>query len=1002
MVRDTLLNFLSLPSSQPKQIISLGAGFDTSYWYLKSQNALKENDRYYEIDFSQVVERKINIIKQNEVLFSLLGEPIELDDKTKKILNDKRSLILSIKNELEALKKEKSQGSKMKEMKEQIKNLEKELEDIEGTLCTSDYVLLKGDLRNLNSIKSSLINQGIDFSRPTLIMTECVLNYMPSSESDSVILWSCKEFDHVVYFSYDQIHPNDAFGHTMCTSLKNRNSPLLGIHPYYSTETQYLRYKSLGYADVFSVDVLSCYENCLDSNEKERINLLEDFDEHEEWIIKCQHYSFTIGANNANDYFESLKIMYKVKDEFVKDNVSYKATSSILQNSYWNFVKQEDKSQLQLLRWGHTSFRISDNKVLVFGGYGGDTKQIRNNTSLVLDTKTMKVNNITNIGDVPTPRIYHTSTVYNTINNVTYALVFGGRGSPKSSYNDFYSLQIHETPIFKKIDVYGDIPPPRWRHTAEKLKTECNKEYILIFGGRSSTERRSEFIALNDLYSINTETWESVKLECNGDIPSPRFSHTSICIENGQKMLIFGGFDGTKAFNDVYIFDFKFKTWKYIECQGEIPNPMFSHSSCLIHINNKEYMIVLGGCSLKKNNIGYIYDIEERSWSILNTSISIDPKDLLLVNHTSTLINNSIITIGGGALCFSFGSFYNRMTCLSLFETDNTKSDIELNEKNSISHDHKEENEINDNIKTIPLKVLQNITEDQLHEIFLQQYPVIIRGLDFGECIHKWKLKEYFYKHIDHEKLVSTRRSKSRSLDFINKNFEFVTMKFKEFIDKIFDNEEEYKYYFRSVGENARKERSDFWKSFPEIKDDFVIPKVLNPLVENKVFLSALRISSKDSQLWTHYDICDNFLFQIVGKKKVTLWRPDDIDCLYIQDSSSLVIDIDTPDLKQFPKFVNASQYVGLLEPGDTLFIPALWFHNVVSLNPSIAINVFWKSLDDSFYNSKDLYGNKMLVPVERVFEKLEEIRPLISSIPEPYRSFYGRQIIQKLESFLE
>jgi tRNA wybutosine-synthesizing protein 4 len=40
---------------------------------------------------------------------------------------------------------------------------------------------------------------------------------------------------------------------------------------------------------------------------------------------------------------------------------------------------------------------------------------------------------------------------------------------------------------------------------------------------------------------------------------------------------------------------------------------------------------------------------------------------------------------------------------------------------------------------------------------------------------------------------------------------------------------------------------------------------------------------------------------------------------------------------------------------------PALWFHNVVALEPCVSINVFWKHLPDGFYDLKDLYGNKDL-----------------------------------------
>ena len=34
-----------------------------------------------------------------------------------------------------------------------------------------------------------------------------------------------------------------------------------------------------------------------------------------------------------------------------------------------------------------------------------------------------------------------------------------------------------------------------------------------------------------------------------------------------------------------------------------------------------------------------------------------------------------------------------------------------------------------------------------------------------------------------------------------------------------------------------------------------------------------------------------------------------------------------------------------LLWQGDVLFIPALWFHNVLAKDFSVAVNVFWRNL---------------------------------------------------------
>ena len=44
------------------------------------------------------------------------------------------------------------------------------------------------------------------------------------------------------------------------------------------------------------------------------------------------------------------------------------------------------------------------------------------------------------------------------------------------------------------------------------------------------------------------------------------------------------------------------------------------------------------------------------------------------------------------------------------------------------------------------------------------------------------------------------------------------------------------------------------------------------------------------------------------------------------------VVDIDHPDSEQFPLFASAERYEADLEPGDVLFIPALWFHNMLGM----------------------------------------------------------------------
>ena len=54
-------------------------------------------------------------------------------------------------------------------------------------------------------------------------------------------------------------------------------------------------------------------------------------------------------------------------------------------------------------------------------------------------------------------------------------------------------------------------------------------------------------------------------------------------------------------------------------------------------------------------------------------------------------------------------------------------------------------------------------------------------------------------------------------------------------------------------------------------------------------------------------------------------------------------MDIDAAENAEvFPKFCTAERHVADLAPGDVLFIPAMWFHNMTAQDFGVAVNVFW------------------------------------------------------------
>ncbi|KAM4731459.1 tRNA wybutosine-synthesizing protein 5 isoform 1-T1 [Anableps anableps] len=211
-----------------------------------------------------------------------------------------------------------------------------------------------------------------------------------------------------------------------------------------------------------------------------------------------------------------------------------------------------------------------------------------------------------------------------------------------------------------------------------------------------------------------------------------------------------------------------------------------------------------------------------------------------------------------------------------------------------------------------------------LKEIYPARRPAVLRGVDLGPCVERWTLEYLGMKGGGRE--VKIHVSSVPQMDFLHKNFVYRTLPFNEFVRRAAETKhsdfflaEDESYYLRSLGEDVRKEPADLSKQFPDLAGDFHIPRFFGP---DQFFSSVFRISSCGLQLWTHYDVMDNLLAQVTGRKRVVLYRPQDAPHLYLNGDKSEVLDIDAPDLKRFPEFVKAKRYDCVLEPGDLLFIP--------------------------------------------------------------------------------
>ena len=68
------------------------------------------------------------------------------------------------------------------------------------------------------------------------------------------------------------------------------------------------------------------------------------------------------------------------------------------------------------------------------------------------------------------------------------------------------------------------------------------------------------------------------------------------------------------------------------------------------------------------------------------------------------------------------------------------------------------------------------------------------------------------------------------------------------------------------------------------------------------------------------------------------------------------------------------------------------------ALEFSVAVNIFWRHLSPEFYNKKDVYGNKDLVPAERSMQVLERSLKILEELPDDYKDFYAKRMITKIQ----
>ncbi|KAH3885350.1 hypothetical protein DPMN_009344 [Dreissena polymorpha] len=193
----------------------------------------------------------------------------------------------------------------------------------------------------------------------------------------------------------------------------------------------------------------------------------------------------------------------------------------------------------------------------------------------------------------------------------------------------------------------GDVPCPRWRHSAVAVQYQ-GEEVVLIFGGRTQS-----YLGLNDcwLYSPRNNHW--TQLSTKG--PQLVLCHSHTASVWNRYMVVAGGLhDNTTPLNSVHLLDLETVTWSLLtnQIQGR-----YSHTAHVIG----DFLVLIGGVGVSHTLPG-VAIVHLPTGSTGEFTLPAMERDQLVMLHRHTslpLEDNKFLILGGGGNCFSFGTHLN-------------------------------------------------------------------------------------------------------------------------------------------------------------------------------------------------------------------------------------------------------------------------------------------------------------------------------------------------------
>ena len=150
-----------------------------------------------------------------------------------------------------------------------------------------------------------------------------------------------------------------------------------------------------------------------------------------------------------------------------------------------------------------------------------------------------------------------------------------------------------------------NVPPPRHENPGAASKT-----HFYVFGGNSNANSRVFF---NDLWSFDGKAWKLETKDKAAGSPSPRHQAAICWDEARNKLMVFGGHDGSKKLNDLWQWDPTTKLWKDVTPKSPLLSPSPRQFASMAFDPSSGTITLFGGLSAKGH--------ENDTWQFLGGAI---------------------------------------------------------------------------------------------------------------------------------------------------------------------------------------------------------------------------------------------------------------------------------------------------------------------------------------------------------------------------------------------